>query len=173
MKPLGKKIVTAGLGVAVVATGALFVDHSISNTAVSLPSAQVVGTSTPVSLPAQGGSNGHGGKGGGGLFRRAEHATIDVYSKKNGMVTITVDRGTVTAISSTSITITHPDGTTVSVPVSSATLFPKLSETTISSDISANTPVRALVVQKSGVASRVIASTPHSQTTPAPSNTIA
>ncbi|MDA8277602.1 MAG: hypothetical protein M0Z45_05355 [Actinomycetota bacterium] len=163
MKPLGKKIVTAGLGVAVVATGAFFVDHSISSTTVSLPSAQVVGASTPITpTPGQGGPNGQHGKGHGGILQRAEHATIDLYSKKNGVVTVTIDRGTVQAISSSSITITHPDGTSVSVPVSSATLFPKLSESTISSDISANTKVRAIVVQKGGVASRVIAMTPPS-----------
>lgn len=163
MKSPAKKIITAGLGVAVVATGAFFVDHSISNTAVTLPSAQVVGTSTPLgSTPTQGGSNAHAGKGKGRLLQHAEHATIDIYSKKNGMVTVTVDRGTIHAISSSSVTIVHPDGTAVSVPVSSATLFPRLSESTIASDITANTPVRALVIQKSGSATRIIAMTPPS-----------
>ncbi|MDA8026705.1 MAG: hypothetical protein M0T78_09225 [Actinomycetota bacterium] len=163
MKSPVQKIITAGLGVAVVATGAFFVDHSISNTAVSLPSAQVVGTSTPVgSTPTQGTPSARAGKGKGGLLQHAEHATVDIYSKKNGMVTVTVDRGTVQAISSSSVTIVHPDGTTVSVPVSSATLFPRLSESTIASDISSNTPVKALVVQKGGTASRIIATTPPS-----------
>ncbi|MDA8196332.1 MAG: hypothetical protein M0019_03820 [Actinomycetota bacterium] len=159
MKTLTKKITTAGLGIAIVATGALFVDHSISNTAVNLPSAQVVGSTTPLGpTQNQGGTNRQGANGHKGMLQRAEHATVDLYSKKNGVVTVTIDRGTVQTISSASVTITHPDGTTVSVPVSSATLFPKLSETTISSDIASNTPIRAVVIQKGGVATRVIAS---------------
>ena len=58
----------------------------------------------------------------GGLLRRAEHGDLTVRTK-NGFEQVTFDRGRVTAISATSITITRPDGQSVTKTIDASTRF--------------------------------------------------
>ncbi len=85
--------------------------------------------STPT--PGQGGGGAQGANPGGkvrnraaGLLRRAIHVELIVPGANGGGYrTIDADRGTVTAISSSSITISRPDGKSVSASVDSSTRF--------------------------------------------------
>jgi hypothetical protein len=56
------------------------------------------------------------------LIDRAEHATVEL-KVKGKWVTYTLDRGKVTAVSPTSITLARPDGTSVTDAINSATKF--------------------------------------------------
>jgi hypothetical protein len=85
-------------------------------------------TSSPASQLAAGGtstapSNGRAGVG--RLLRRAVHVEIVVPKQGGGFRTIDIDRGTVTAISSTSITVTPAGGRApVTAAITSATRQP-------------------------------------------------
>jgi hypothetical protein len=56
------------------------------------------------------------------LIARADHATIEL-KVKGEWETYTLDRGKVTAVSPTSITLARPDGTSVTDAINSATKF--------------------------------------------------
>lgn len=56
------------------------------------------------------------------LLTRADHATLEIR-KKGKWVTVTVDRGNVTAASATSITLARPDGQNVTLALTSSTKF--------------------------------------------------
>jgi hypothetical protein len=64
------------------------------------------------------------------LLGRAVHATF-VIPTKSGNVTVTLDRGAIQSISSTSITILRKDGVTVTDPISSSTKFLRASESSL------------------------------------------
>ena len=91
-----------------------------------------------------------------GLLHRAEHAVVTIYSKKSGSVVVTLDRGVLSAISSTSLQLTHLDGTTATAAITSATKFPNASEATLAGDIASGTAVRVYVVQVGGSAKSVV-----------------
>jgi type IV secretory pathway TrbL component len=59
------------------------------------------------------------------LLRRAEHVELIVRGKGGSWVTIVADRGTVTALSATSIVISRPDGVSVTAALTAATRFPR------------------------------------------------
>src|SRR4051812_34841826 len=58
----------------------------------------------------------------GALLRRAEHGDLTVRTK-DGFETVTLDRGTVTAVSATSITVQRPDGQSVTEAIDASTRF--------------------------------------------------
>ena len=64
----------------------------------------------------------HPGHDHGGPLRRAVHGDLIVRTKA-GFENVTVDRGKVTAVSATSITIERPDGVSVTKAVTSDTKF--------------------------------------------------
>ena len=84
-----------------------------------------------------------------GLLRRTDHATAEV--KVQGQwVTYDLDRGKVTAITPTSITLLRPDGQSVTFTINSATRYgPSQSEATIA------TGRPAAVISKDGIAVRI------------------
>lgn len=83
------------------------------------------------------------------LLRRADHASIEL-KVKGQWVTYDVDRGTVTAVSPTSITLARPDGQSVTEAISPATRFRGVSS---ESGIQLHRP--ALVVSQGGTAVRI------------------
>ena len=77
-----------------------------------------------------------------GLLRRVEHGDLTVKTK-NGVEQVTLDRGTVTAVSATSITIRRPDGVAVTKTIDASTRFRGIDS---AADIQAGKP--AIVVSK-------------------------
>jgi len=59
-------------------------------------------------------------RGGGLSLARSEHSTLEI-DRHGTWVTVTVDRGTLSAASAGSVTLTHPDGTTATLTVSAST----------------------------------------------------
>lgn len=84
-----------------------------------------------------------------GLLGRTDHATVEV-KVKGQWVTYDLDRGKVTAISPTSITLLRPDGQSVTFTINSSTRYgPSQSEATIATDRPAT------VISKDGTALRI------------------
>ena len=84
--------------------------------------------STGASVLAAGGATDQAGRRRGlrGLVRRAVHVDIVVPKAGGGFRTVDIDRGTVTGLSSTSITVTPPGGRApVTAAITSATREPK------------------------------------------------
>lgn len=89
------------------------------------------------------------------LLRRTVHADL-VVRTKSGFETVDVDRGKVTAVSASSITIARPDGVSVSAGITSTTKFRGLTQ----AQVAAGDP--AAVVQTSGNALDVFSKAPGS-----------
>ena len=82
------------------------------------------------------------------LLSRADHATLEV--RRHGQwVLITVDRGNVTAVSATSITLARPDGRSVTIALAPGT---KYRGKEASSATGLKTGVRARVTSMNGTA---------------------
>ena len=91
-----------------------------------------------------------------GLLARTDHATIEL-KQKGTWVTVTYDRGKVTASSATSVTIARPDGESVSIALTSATHYRGISAAT-----QLQTGKSALVLSEHGQAIRVRQALPKS-----------
>lgn len=86
-----------------------------------------------------------------GLLARSDYATAQV--KQHGhWVTVTLDRGTVTATSATSITLARPDGQSVTIPLTAATHYRGVA----TSASTVQTGRRATVVSEAGTARTVM-----------------
>ncbi|MHB1533615.1 MAG: hypothetical protein ACYC1D_03215 [Acidimicrobiales bacterium] len=55
-----------------------------------------------------------------GLLARSEHTTLEL-KRKGQWVTLTIDHGIISAVSPTSLTLAHPDGTTATLALNAAT----------------------------------------------------
>ncbi len=97
------------------------------------------------------------------LLQRADHATVEV-KVKGQWVTYTLDRGEVTAVSPTSITLTRPDGQIVTDTIGPATKFAG-----VASEASLQADRRALVVSEGGAALRIRQAPPAPGSNPAAS----
>ncbi len=85
-----------------------------------------------------------------------EHASLERYRSGTGVVTTEVDRGRVTKISSSSITIQHRDSTTVTLAISSSTGFGSSSESQVSTSLVGKTKTYATVISQNGMAREVL-----------------
>lgn len=86
-----------------------------------------------------------------GLLSRTDHASLEV--RQGGKwVTVDVDRGKVTAASTSSITLSRPDGQSVTLQISASTKF-RGKEATSAGAL--KTGVRAMVVSESGTATSI------------------
>lgn len=146
------KIAAAGTALAAVGGGAyVFAGQNVSSPVSSFtsnsPSVSTVST-TPSTAKSPMGNRHH--------RRLPEHAVITYFGPKVGNVTLTEDSGTLSAISSGSVTIKHMDGTSVTVPISSTTHFGRISLTQLESEVSSTTPPRVLLIEKNGTVARVI-----------------
>jgi len=94
------------------------------------------------------------------LVRHTVHAEL-VVKLPGGYKTVDVDRGTLTSVSNTSITLTRPDGPMVSATITPQTRFFGLPEAKLS------TGDRVIVVQTGGNAVLVGARAPQTGTTAA------
>lgn len=92
------------------------------------------------------------------LLRRGVHADIIVRTP-SGYKTIQIDRGTLDSASSTSISLTRPDGPIVSAAVTSTTRFVGIAESQLTKGD------RVIVVQTGGDAVVVRARPPRTSTT--------
>jgi hypothetical protein len=95
-----------------------------------LAGALVVGAGAAAWAQTSGGSATSGDTAGGGhghpglaLLRRADHGTVEVKNKDGSWVTVTFDRGTVTAASASSITLQRPDGQSVTIALTADTRY--------------------------------------------------
>jgi outer membrane lipoprotein SlyB len=104
--------------VAVGAVGAIAV-LGIGGTAYAAtnPSSGSSAATTPQAAPAAVSKSGLGA-----ILRRTDHATLEV-KVKGQWVTYTLDRGKVTAVSPTSITLARPDGESVTEAITSNTKY--------------------------------------------------
>ena len=84
------------------------------------------------------------------IARRSVHADLVVKDKDGTYVTITVDRGTVTAASATSITLDRPDGKQVTLAVTTDTKVRG-----VASVAALQTGKAAVVVSRSGTATQI------------------
>jgi hypothetical protein len=82
----------------------------------------------------------------GALLRRVEHGDLTIKTK-NGTEQVTLDRGKVTAVSATSITIQPPDGQAVTIAIDTSTRFRG-----VDGAGSIKTGKPAIVVSKAGTA---------------------
>lgn len=121
-----------GVGGAAYAATSSSPSHATAATAVS-------------SQPATGG----GARRAKGIYARADHATIEVR-QKGQWVTYELDRGKVTAVSPTSITLARPDGQSVTEAIDSNTKYKGVAS---EADIQTGRP--ALVVSENGTAVRI------------------
>jgi molybdopterin-binding protein len=80
------------------------------------------------------------------VARRSVQDQFIVKGKNNTWVTINVDRGTIGAITSSSITVDIPDGNTVTAPINTATRFVGIKK----ANIAVND--RVVVIEKNNVA---------------------
>ena len=88
-----------------------------------------------------------------GLYARADHIALEVRVKGQ-WVTYDVDRGRVTAVSPTSITLARPDGQSVTEAIDSNTKYKG-----VASEADIHTGRPALVVSENGTAVRIRQST--------------
>lgn len=140
--------VGAGFGVSALAAPAL--PTSASN---ALPVNLAVSTQTATS-PQTSTAKKHKS-----LMQRTDHATIEV-KRKGAWVTFEFDRGKVYAASSSSVTLSLPDGSQVTEAITATTKFKG-----ISGPSSLRTGVRAFVISSNGSALRIRQAP---ATTPAP-----
>jgi hypothetical protein len=99
------------------------------------------------------------------LLARTDHAALEL-KVKGKWVTIDLDRGRVTSVSSTAISLARPDGQSVTLAIDSATKFGHGATVT-----TLKTGVSATVTSENGTARRVVeALHPKAATTPAASS---
>jgi hypothetical protein len=84
------------------------------------------------------------------IARRSVHADLVVKDKDGTYVTITIDRGTVTAASATSITLDRPDGKQVTLAVTTDTKVRG-----VASVAALQTGKAAVVLSRSGTATQI------------------
>jgi hypothetical protein len=82
-------------------------------------SAAIVAATSPAPTPAAKAAEGHHDR---SLLKRADHASIELKVKGH-WVTYVLDRGQVTAVSGTAISLARPDGQSVTLTIDSATRF--------------------------------------------------
>ena len=137
---LTKAVIGAvGLAAAIGIGGAAY---AATNSSPSHATAATAATS--VSSQAAGGS----GKAK-GIYARSDHATLEV-KQKGQWVTYDLDRGKVTAVSATSITLTRPDGQSVTEAIDANTKFKG-----VTSAAAIQTGRPALVLSENGRAVRI------------------
>lgn len=155
MRSLTKKTAFGAVGVlaAVGITGTAWAEtgsgsSSTTSTASALSGSggSTVAGSTASASAAGGATTKHKAR---GLLGRADHATAEI-KVKGQWVTYTLDRGTVTQVSPTSITLHRPDGQSVTDSIDSATKFEG-----VSSESAIQTGKRAQVISDGGVALRI------------------
>ncbi len=84
------------------------------------------------------------------LIARSDHATVEL-KVKGQWVTFDLDRGKVTSVSATAITLARPDGRSVTLAIDSATRWGR-----VTSAGSVKTGREATVISENGAARRVI-----------------
>lgn len=115
--------------------------YAASNSSLPLPA--TTPTAAPTAKPtAKPGTARHN------LLSRTDHATVEVQ-KGGKWVTLDLDRGNVTAASTSSITLSRPDGQSVTFQLSSSTKFGGKEATSASA---LKTGVRAAVISENGSA---------------------
>lgn len=142
--PSGKKAVIAAVGVAA-ALGAGGTAYAATGSASpGTPAAVTAAGPAPASPHARPAA--HRAR---GLLRRADHASVELRVKRQ-WVTFDLDRGKVTSISSSSITVQRPDGTSVTEAIGPITRYAGVSTW---SSVRAGRP--ASVISEAGTARRI------------------
>ena len=90
------------------------------------------------------------------ILGRAEHAVITIYTKRAGSVLVVLDRGKLTSISSSSVTLVHLDGTSVTAAITSTTKFRRSTEPVLASELAAGDSVAVELVQSDGTLKSVV-----------------
>lgn len=131
-------VVSLGAGAALTMGGLAYSATAVSGGSAQPTTAPIVLTSakTPASSVPNGAKAAHakahpsvhGHRGAFGLTRRVVHADLVVKAKGGAFKTVDIDRGTITAISSGSITLSRSDKVSVTEAIGSTTRFPGRSE---------------------------------------------
>lgn len=117
------------------------------------PSSIALASNSTSSQPARHAHHGYHGRPGmrGILHHHGFHVVDEYFSKKtNSVVTVTLDFGKLTSATASAITISEPNGASVTENIVSTTHFRGLPLSVLEGS-SANTPVRVVLVQKDGV----------------------
>jgi hypothetical protein len=108
---LSKKVVGAALaGLVVAGAGAAAWAQTTAGT----------GSTSGTATTAAAGRSGHPGL---AILRRADHGTLEVKDKDGKWVTVTFDRGRVTAADAGSVTIQRPDGQSATAKLTADTKY--------------------------------------------------
>jgi hypothetical protein len=146
---LRQKLAAVGVASAVVlGTGGAVAWAQTGGTSTTTPPA----SAAPPAAPAPStGAKGAGALDLRGVARRSVHGDVIVKDKSGQYVTVTFDRGTVTAASATSITLTRPDGPTVTLTVNADT---KVHGPASAAAVA--TGKDAVVISRSGTATQIL-----------------
>ena len=144
------KMAVASLAVVAVAGAAFAVSLGAANSSSVMPSGSLVAVSGPKTALVAPHRRPRT------LLQRAEHAVVTLYSKKSGSVTVTIDRGKLTSVNSSTIALVHLDGTGVSAAITSSTKFRRATEAQLASELAAGDVVWLETVQSNGTLRTVI-----------------
>lgn len=142
-----------GTGSMVLASGGTSL---VSNT---VPSSQVAASTTTTPTPPAAKVHPHGPKHRGWArgFSRGVYSETVLAQKAGGYKTIVSVKGTLTAISATSVSVKRPDtGALITASISTRTKFPRTSEAALAADIAAKKAVNVRLVDVGGTAVVVI-----------------
>lgn len=119
---LGKKIAGAALAGAVLVGAGTVAYAATSSGATGTPPVAVASTTGPAASGTAGTGLGAAAARVAQLVKRADHGTVEVKAKSAGSTTatwqtFTFDRGQVSAVSATSITLARPDGQSVTLSI--------------------------------------------------------
>lgn len=140
----GRRAAFGAVGV-LAAVGVGGTAYAATSSSGSTPAPSGVTAATPATPAAGGAHHARARK----LLDRADHATVEI-KVKGQWVTYTIDRGKVTAVSPTSITLLRPDGQSVTDSIGSTTKF-----TGVTSESAIKTQAPATVLSDNGAALRI------------------
>jgi hypothetical protein len=152
----GHRVAAAATAVALAVGGGTAAVAAVASASGSAGSAVLSSATASSTAPATSGHSagtrrpGRKGHHRGGLLRRTDHATAEVRIKGQ-WVTLELDRGTVTAVSPSAITLLRPDSRSVTLHIDSTTKF---NGATSSTEV--KTGERATVISDNGTAERVL-----------------
>ncbi len=152
-----KQLSLAVGGVAMVGgLAALGLSPAMSNVSSTGPTSIVA----PVALKGATATGKGAGKGWLSWLMRGQEVVVTRTSHSGKTITLSFDRGLVTALSPTSITIAGPAGVSITESIGQSTKFGKLSLQQMQADLGAGIKLRARLIEKNNVLTRVVAFQP-------------
>lgn len=146
---------TAVAAASAVGIGAVALGGGSTLASNTVPTSQVAGSTPAIANPVPPGPPDH-------RFmlregRRSVYSENVIAKKAGGYETIIRVHGPLSAISSTSISVTRPDtGAAITASISSTTKFRNTTEAALAGDLTSNTAVNVVLIEVGGVAKAII-----------------